>query len=214
MDECGGPEAKSNLESIVSQGGVGIWADTNQPDPDRYGRLLRHLTFSGGALAGEQQLLDNHAEARYDSRDGYGTHDAEDIYRSISTSPPNCTVPPRPSDDEAAVAEGNADRCNYVTYRVVKSWSKKTQRRAAYRYYKRYGPRGFSNWKAFKAACIYPETLMWIRAGIVNRKGRVVGYRNAVVEHIPASIGSGGWPYNGPRYYAPGGKTYTTSPRW
>ena len=35
MEGWGGPEAKSNLESIVSQGGVGIWADTNQPDRDR-----------------------------------------------------------------------------------------------------------------------------------------------------------------------------------
>ena len=54
---------------------------------DRYGRLLRYVDVNG-VDAGLRQIKQGQAVARYDSRDGYGTHARETAYVSADAASP------------------------------------------------------------------------------------------------------------------------------
>jgi len=51
-----------------------------QDDRDAYDRLLRYVDTSDGIDVGLALIKANLAISRYDSRDGYGRHDRQEVY--------------------------------------------------------------------------------------------------------------------------------------
>lgn len=72
-------EALSALEGFLASGSVTLVAVEGRPDTDRYGRLLRYVHVDGQD-AGAHLIATGWAIARYDGRDGYGTHPMESDY--------------------------------------------------------------------------------------------------------------------------------------
>ena len=77
--ECGYAEAGGYLASLVAGNAVNLVAGA-QDDLDRYDRLLRYLDTEDGIDVGLALIETQLAIGRYDSRDGYGRHDREDLY--------------------------------------------------------------------------------------------------------------------------------------
>lgn len=81
--ECGYDRAADHLAELVLGQRV-LLTKARDENRDRYGRLLRYVdvgTLEGGTVdAGLSQIKKGLAIARYDSRDGYGSHDREDAY--------------------------------------------------------------------------------------------------------------------------------------
>ncbi|MDC5698918.1 thermonuclease family protein [Intrasporangium calvum] len=77
-DECGYQGARDSLRRIIAGRAVTLekGARTSQ---DQYGRLLRYVR-AGGTDVGLAQIKSGFAVARFDSRDGYGSHPREDAY--------------------------------------------------------------------------------------------------------------------------------------
>ena len=73
--QCGFTESTRNLRGIIGGQRVRLTAGA-QDDVDQYGRLLRYVDVNG-VDAGLRQIKKGQAVARYDSRDGYGTHARE-----------------------------------------------------------------------------------------------------------------------------------------
>lgn len=63
---CGGPEATTAAVELLDEQTIELRADGHQPDRDKYGRLLRHLTLADGRDFAETMLTKGHA-ARYTS---------------------------------------------------------------------------------------------------------------------------------------------------
>jgi len=76
--ECGFTEASTALSRITLNQQVTLVAGARD-DRDRYDRILRYLDV-GSTDAGLKQIEAGLAIARYDSRDGYGRHDREEVY--------------------------------------------------------------------------------------------------------------------------------------
>jgi len=76
--ECGFAEAASELARTIDGQRVTLPAGARD-DRDRYDRLLRYVDV-GGTDTGLELIQGGYAIARYDSRDGYGTHTREDAY--------------------------------------------------------------------------------------------------------------------------------------
>ena len=75
---CGFAEASARLDQLVGGQTVATPAGARD-DVDRYGRVLRYVetaTFDAGLVLINEGL----AHARYDGRDGYGTHPRQDGY--------------------------------------------------------------------------------------------------------------------------------------
>ena len=84
--QCGFTESTRNLRGIIGGQRVTLTAGARD-DVDRYGRLLRYVDVNG-VDAGLRQIKQGFAVARYDSRDGYGTHARETAYvRADAASP-------------------------------------------------------------------------------------------------------------------------------
>ena len=87
--ECGYDEAARAVSALVLGETVRLVPGA-QDDTDRYGRLLRYLEVDRTDV-GLELLEAGLAEARYDSRDGYGEHPREDAYvRADARSDPVC----------------------------------------------------------------------------------------------------------------------------
>jgi len=88
---CGYREASTRLAELV--GGVGgnvvvLGGGEGHDTHDRYGRELGYVQ-SGNLDVGEVLLREGLAKARYDSLDGYGRHDRQDLYRRIDAQTPD-----------------------------------------------------------------------------------------------------------------------------
>ncbi|KRF42592.1 hypothetical protein ASH01_17405 [Terrabacter sp. Soil811] len=84
--QCGFTEARNALRGIIGGQRVTLTAGARD-DVDRYGRLLRYVDVNG-VDAGLRLVKQGYAVARYDSRDGYGSHTREAAYvRADAASP-------------------------------------------------------------------------------------------------------------------------------
>ena len=76
---CGYAESTAAMEALVAGRVVTLTAVAGRDDTDRYGRLLRYVDI-GGVDAGQHEIELGLGIARYDGRDGYGTHPRELAY--------------------------------------------------------------------------------------------------------------------------------------
>jgi len=83
---CGATEAEARLRALVEGQPVAL-ARGARDDADRYGRLLRYVDV-GATDAGRALIADGLAIARYDSRDGYGSHPREADYVAVDAATP------------------------------------------------------------------------------------------------------------------------------
>ncbi|CAN7163045.1 thermonuclease family protein [Terrabacter sp. LjRoot27] len=84
--QCGFTEARNALRGIIGGQRVTLTAGARD-DVDRYGRALRYVDVNG-VDAGLRLIKQGYAVARYDSRDGYGSHTREAAYvRADAASP-------------------------------------------------------------------------------------------------------------------------------
>ena len=89
--QCGFEEAKQALEKLLASGPATFYSGTTS-DKDKYDRLLRYIEVEGIDV-GLNLISNGFAIARYDSRDGYGSHDRESEYIKAdenSTAAVNC----------------------------------------------------------------------------------------------------------------------------
>ncbi len=95
--ECGYDQAKALVKQLVGGQGVVVLWNQGRQETDRYGRELGYVHRGDNDL-GEVLLRFGLAKARYDSLDGYGWHERQDLYRSIDAATPDpCSggsVPP------------------------------------------------------------------------------------------------------------------------
>ncbi|GAA2470648.1 thermonuclease family protein [Terrabacter carboxydivorans] len=84
--QCGFTEARNALRGIIGGQRVTLTPGA-RTDVDRYGRALRYVDVNG-VDAGLRLIKQGYAVARYDSRDGYGSHPREGAYvRADAVSP-------------------------------------------------------------------------------------------------------------------------------
>jgi endonuclease YncB( thermonuclease family) len=76
--ECGFEEASAALVGLIDGQNVTLVPGARD-DVDKYGRLLRYVEV-GGVDVDLKMIESGHAIARYDGRDGYGTHPRQDAY--------------------------------------------------------------------------------------------------------------------------------------
>jgi len=76
--QCGFAEASARLNQLVGGQTVATPAGARD-DVDRYGRVLRYVE-TAAVDAGQVLINEGLAHARYDGRDGYGTHPRQDAY--------------------------------------------------------------------------------------------------------------------------------------
>jgi endonuclease YncB( thermonuclease family) len=94
--QCGYEQASANAAQVVPVGAtVTLTAVPGKDDTDKYGRLLRYVSV-GSTDLGLAQINAGFAVARYDSRDGYGSHpkEAEYVAADAATAQFECTPPP------------------------------------------------------------------------------------------------------------------------
>jgi hypothetical protein len=84
---CGAAEATARLGALVANKTVAVQAGARD-DRDGYGRLLRYVD-TGNVDAGRVLIGEGLAIARYDSRDGYGSHPREADYVALDAATPN-----------------------------------------------------------------------------------------------------------------------------
>lgn len=84
--QCGFTEARNALRNIIGGQRVTLTPGA-RTDLDRYGRALRYVDV-GGVDAGLRLVKQGYAVARYDSRDGYGSHPREGAYVRADASSP------------------------------------------------------------------------------------------------------------------------------
>jgi hypothetical protein len=91
---CGYKEATNNALKYAPVGTQVILVSGKQgQNTDRYGRLLRYVDTIKALDVGFQQISGGFAIARYDSRDGYGSHPRQDLYVTTDNKvPPNCAT--------------------------------------------------------------------------------------------------------------------------
>lgn len=71
-------------------------------DLDQHGRSLRYVDLDNSATdAGFTLIIQGHAVARYDSRDGYGEHTRENAYIAADALAPNYVCAPVPTQEPA-----------------------------------------------------------------------------------------------------------------
>ncbi|WP_132188423.1 MULTISPECIES: thermonuclease family protein [Kribbella] len=98
--QCGYEKAREHLQVLLAGDPVLLIAVPNRDDKDRYGRLLRYVIVPSLADedAGLNQIQSGLGIARYDGRDGYGTHPKQVAYIAADAkTPAYCskpTVPP------------------------------------------------------------------------------------------------------------------------
>lgn len=109
-DECGYQEATDHLADLILDREV-MLTPSARGNSDRYGRLLRYVDL-GDLDAGLAQIEAGFAHARYDSRDGYGSHPREDLYhRTEDAAPLPVCVPGIATSDIPGVVSGGYPFC-------------------------------------------------------------------------------------------------------
>ena len=76
--QCGFDEASAVLAQLITGQSITLVPGARD-DVDRYGRLLRYVEVNG-VDADLKMIESGWAIARYDGRDGYGTHPRQDAY--------------------------------------------------------------------------------------------------------------------------------------
>jgi endonuclease YncB( thermonuclease family) len=76
--QCGYDQAKALVQQLVGGQGVVVLWNQGRQETDRYGRELGYVHRNDFDL-GEVLLRYGLAKARYDSRDGYGWHERQDL---------------------------------------------------------------------------------------------------------------------------------------
>jgi hypothetical protein len=103
IGQCGSAEATARMTDLVGGQTVTLVGGAAN-DVDRYGRILRYVDGPSGD-AGAILLGEGLAHARYDSRDGYGSHPREEQYWALdfanpNTCDPTLTAPPTTATPE------------------------------------------------------------------------------------------------------------------
>ncbi|WP_022877359.1 thermonuclease family protein [Microbacterium sp. B19] len=96
-------QATTELTSFLAPGGAVLVSVPGRDDKDQYGRLLRYVQVNGED-AGTHMLRSGWAIARYDGRDGYGSHPLQATYISVDDSAP-MPAEPAPAPAEPAPAQ-------------------------------------------------------------------------------------------------------------
>lgn len=124
---CGYSAATSNAKRLAP---VGSWVKlirvATRDNQDRYGRYLRYVSRNGVDVGGAQ-ITAGLADARYDSRDGYGWHPKQNSYVAL----------------DLAHADKYAEAACATTTTTTKKPAKATSGRK-YTGCRAYGPRGTS----------------------------------------------------------------------
>ncbi len=103
--QCGYDEATAAMAGLVAGRVVTLTAVAGRDDVDRYGRLLRYVEVDGTDV-GLREIELGLAIARYDGRDGYGTHPRQDAYIAADAAAADVTcATPEPTAEPAAPAE-------------------------------------------------------------------------------------------------------------
>ncbi|GAA1661713.1 thermonuclease family protein [Microbacterium lacus] len=100
-------EASAELAAFLATGPITLVSVDGRDDTDQYGRLLRYVRV-GGQDAGSHMLSTGRAIARYDGRDGYGTHPLQSEYiglDGVHEMPAQPAPEPDPAPAEPAPAE-------------------------------------------------------------------------------------------------------------
>jgi endonuclease YncB( thermonuclease family) len=88
--ECGFDEASAVLGQLITGQSVTLVPGARD-DVDRYGRLLRYVEVNG--IDADLMMIESgRAIARYDGRDGYGTHPRQDAYVQADAATPSLNV--------------------------------------------------------------------------------------------------------------------------
>lgn len=98
--ECNYDTATAELEgALAAHGNQVVLAAGATDDSDRYGRLLRYVDTPSGEDLNLHMINTGLANARYDSRDGYGRHPRETSYVAADAvnAAPGCAPVPVPS---------------------------------------------------------------------------------------------------------------------
>jgi endonuclease YncB( thermonuclease family) len=105
IGNCEAQAAKDRLGELLANGFTLVGGAAHERD--RYGRLLRYAQiavdpaddidgYRDGTLdVGAALVAEGYAIARYDSRDGYGTHDRQDAYWDLDALSPPVRLHPR-----------------------------------------------------------------------------------------------------------------------
>lgn len=130
--QCGYGEARDALIWLVADRPVRLSSGARD-DVDKYGRLLRYLDTADGD-ANLAMIRSGWARARYDSRDGYGRHDREDVYVAASevsthrcggptsVSPaPSKTPPPAPAATQGLLPSAGKSAPRFSTCKAAKA---------------------------------------------------------------------------------------------
>lgn len=118
-------DARAELQQFLSAGSVTLVAVEGRDDVDRYGRLLRYVR-AGGQDAGAYMIGTGWGIARYDGRDGYGTHPLEDDYIAADAAHETPAEPepepepaqPEPATDPQYGTCGEANDNGYGDYQM------------------------------------------------------------------------------------------------
>ena len=97
--ECGFTAAREYMESLVLGKQVNAVPGARD-DRDQYDRILRYLNV-GKTDAGLALIEKGYANARYDSRDGYGAHAREERYVNADARTPDNFVCENPAPKPA-----------------------------------------------------------------------------------------------------------------
>lgn len=96
---CGSEEATASLVALVGERTVSLRREARD-ERDRHGRVLAYVDLPDGVDSGLRQIDAGLAVARYDSRDGYGSHPREAAYVSAdeaTTDAVACAAAPVPA---------------------------------------------------------------------------------------------------------------------
>lgn len=139
-DKCSkAQKAKEEAESLAPAGStVTLVSPSSVDNKDRYGRLLRYVDTPSTDV-GYSLLLDDLAEPRYDSEDGYDRHPREADYRATDGDPsrwPFCVVflPLGEDRDKAFDNLSGTDDDHHLVTRAVKDAKREIELGAAKRH--------------------------------------------------------------------------------
>jgi endonuclease YncB( thermonuclease family) len=93
-------EAAAELNAFLASGPITLVSVAGRDDTDNYGRLLRYVR-AGGKDAGQHLLTTGWAIAKYDGRDGYGSHPLQAEYISLDAAH---EMPAQPAPEPVAPA--------------------------------------------------------------------------------------------------------------
>jgi endonuclease YncB( thermonuclease family) len=104
--DCGYDTAAWGLRDMIADRPVVLSHPEGVDETDQYGRLLRYVETFEGLDPGLELIRGGAAIARYDSRDGYGSHPREGAYITADLEARDaCDIPRSPSSTERPAAD-------------------------------------------------------------------------------------------------------------